>query len=112
MPEMSGPPQRQEGEGRMNYEQLAVAMKAIGELSIKLRAPGDWYVNHRGVERREVGCLSSGCVSGKTPEDAIAQHWVWLTDPKFYLLISPGGNREAVRWNGFMWERVDEERAA
>jgi hypothetical protein len=77
-----------------------------------MRKIGDWYVNHVGVERREGSLLSSGCVSGAgTPEEAVEQHWTWLTDPKYYLILGAYlEQRQAVRWNGFMWKEVEEEK--
>ena len=63
-----------------------------------------------GVERKEGGCLSSGCDNGKTPEEAVNQRWKWVTDPRYYIVTEAGGSkRHAVKWNGFMWETVEED---
>jgi len=76
-----------------------------------LRDGGTWYLSQRGVERKEGGCLSSGCDHGRTIDEAIQQHWEWITDPEYYVVIDAvGEHRRAVRWNGFMWEDVVEEK--
>ena len=95
----------------MDWQQKLEACQAMGDISLKMRKPGDWYVNHSGVERREGSCLSSGCVTGaKTPEDAVNQHWLWLTCPGYYLVQNAFSNRRAFRWNGFMWKEIEEKK--
>ncbi len=94
----------------MTYEQKFAALAALSPRPvIHMRKPGDWYVLMSGVERKEGGCLSSGCVSEATPSLAVEAKWLWATDPKYYLVINAmRDNRRAVKWNGFMWEDVDE----
>lgn len=99
----------------MTWEQKFQACNALRGgilVTLQMRAPGDWYVGNQHAERKEGGVLSGGCVTGaKTPEEAVNQHWDWLTDPKYYLVIGAyGSERKAVRWNGFMWESVNEAR--
>jgi hypothetical protein len=82
-----------------------------GETSLLMRDDGSWYLHQSGVERKEGGCLSGGCDSGRSPEEATEQHWKWITDPKYYIVIGAmSEQRRAVRWNGFMWEDVVEEK--
>jgi hypothetical protein len=79
--------------------------------SLLMRDDGSWYIHQPRVERKEGGCLSGGCDSGNSPEEATEQHWRWITDPKYYIVIGAySDNRRAVRWNGFMWEDVVEEK--
>ena len=79
-------------------------------ISIAMRDRGDWYIQHRSIERKEGGCLSSGLTSGSSPEEATNQFWEWAIDPKYYMVVNAGSDRRhAVRWNGFMWEDVVEE---
>lgn len=94
----------------MTYEQKFAALGAISfNPALHMRKPGDWYVSLSGVERKEGGCLSSGCVSEATPEMAVESKWAWAINPNHYLVINAmRDNRRAVRWNGFMWEDVDE----
>jgi len=94
----------------MTYEQKFAALAAISpHPALHMRKPGDWYVLMPGVERKEGVCLSNGCVSQPTPELAVEEKWNWATDPNYYLVINAmRENRRAVKWNGFMWEDVDE----
>lgn len=86
----------------MTWEQKLQACQSIGNISLHMRRPGDWYVNH-SVERVEGPCLSGGCVSdATTPEKAVDQHWAWLTDKKYPVIRRHDARR--VQWNGFMWE--------
>lgn len=96
----------------MTYEQMMYALKAIcNDVSVGIRRPGDWYVTMQNVERKENGCLSSGCDSGKSPECAITSRWIWATSSEHYLVINAyKANRRAVKWNGFMWEDVEEDK--
>ena len=95
----------------MSYEQMMQALKAICvNVGVHMRRPGDWYVVMPGVQRKEGGCLFSGCDSAKDPEAAIRSRWIWAIDPAHYLVINAyHGTRRAVKWNGFMWEEVQEE---
>lgn len=96
----------------MTYEQMMCALKAICHgVSVCIRKPGDWYVTMPNVERKENGCLSSGCDSGKDPEAAIRSRWIWATASEHYLVVNAyQASRRAVKWNGFMWEDVVEEK--
>lgn len=97
----------------MNWQQKALAIRSLTGafgFSLNLRGEGDWYVSASRVSRKEGGCLSSDFTSGKTPDEAVEQWWDWATDPKYYLVTtSKEGQRRAVKWNGFMWEDVNEE---
>lgn len=99
----------------MTWQHKALAIKSLTGLfgfSLNMRGVGDWYVSANGVHRKEGGCLSGGFTSGKTPDEAVEQWWDWATDPGYYLVTSNrDGQRRAVKWNGFMWEDVDEETA-
>ena len=96
----------------MTYEQKFAALGALCFApALHMRKPGDWYVSMLGVERKEGPCLSGGCISEPTPEAAVDAKWEWAIDPRYYLVINAmRDKRRAVRWNGFMWEDVDEHR--
>lgn len=95
----------------MTWEQKLQACKALKEeISLKMRKPGDWYVS-QGIECKDGPFLKSKYGNGTTPQEAVENHWIELTvlQPDQYLVI--GGNkpdRRCVRWNGFMWEDIDE----
>lgn len=94
----------------MNWEQKFLAMKAIGEASLHMRQPSDWYVLVSGVEVKNGPMLESCGASGATPEEAVNAKWTALTDlkPDTYLVSRAYGVRSAFRWNGFMWAPVHE----
>jgi hypothetical protein len=74
-----------------------------------MRKSGDWYVNHQ-VDVKNGSVLEGRHGNGRSPIDAIHDHWRQLTElkPHEYLVLSAMNNRYAVRWNGFMWEQVQE----
>ncbi len=90
----------------MNWEQKLAALNAIAETSLRMRAPGDWYVSAHprgvvgdGFERGTYG-------NGVTPEAAVNNDWKQLVDElPVDLSIRIRGDRQ-VRWNGFMWQDV------
>ena len=100
----------------LSWEEKAAALQALVgwyNFGLKMRCPGNWYVQHSGLERKEGGCLSGGLQNGKTPQEAVVQCCDWATDdshPEYYLVVDAmGPKRRAVRWNGFMWEDVEED---
>ena len=96
----------------MDWQQKFKAIRSLNpfDTSLMMRDRGDWYLHH-GVERKEGGGLSGGLTSGETPEEAITQAWDWFTDPKYYIVVNAyRNNRRAVKWNGFMWEDITEEK--
>lgn len=96
----------------MTWEQKVQACQALGEFSLKMRHPGDWYVNQSRVEVSDGHILSGGCVSGaKTPEEAVDKHWDWLTalgSDERIVVNADNLDRRAYRWNGFMWAEQPE----
>lgn len=94
-----------------NYEQMFAAINALAPASVMMRKPGDWYVRQSGVDVKRGRLLCSAYGNGDSPEAAIRDHWTKLTSvaaPHYIVLIAGGPGRTAVRWNGFMWERVQE----
>ena len=97
----------------MTWEEKLAACAAIGhEIGLRMRKPGDWYVEHRGVEVKEGPMLASRYGNGETPQLAVEDHWQQLTvlAPREYVVLDAGSGerRRAVRWNGFMWMDVKE----
>lgn len=103
----------------MNWKEKMDALSALDEdISIKYRESGfigdrklePWYVKQR-VEIKKGGVLKSVSGNGETVEEAIEDHWRQVTElePGEYIVINPGGeDRQAVKWNGFMWKRIVE----
>jgi hypothetical protein len=106
----------------MDWQRKAAALNALAEIKISIRTPGDWYVL-QSVNIREKNVMVGVCGNGKTPEEAIEDHWRQAVDDiiedhwrqavddigDHYLVAREGGHpRRAVRWNGFMWEDVPE----
>lgn len=96
----------------MTWEQQLEACKAIGDVSLRMRKPGNWYVEHRGVNVKTGPVLEGRYGNGVGPMEAVLDHWSKLTAllTTEYIVLSPvGPNRRAVIWNGFMWQDVDEK---
>lgn len=96
---------------QMTWEQMLSAVQALGEASLRMRQPGDWYVEQPRVDKKERGSsvIGSAYGNGSTPEAAVRDHWWTLTDLKpneIIVIDSLRATRRHVRWNGFMW--VDE----
>ena len=98
----------------MDWQQKALALQLLvgwQNFSIKMRCVKNWYVRIKGLQRKEKSMLSSGWSQGITPQDAVEQYWEWATGSGHYLVLnSYAADRRAVKWNGFMWEDVTEEK--
>lgn len=91
----------------MTWEQKFAAILALApDACLRMRCSGDWYVSNGHIEIKD-GCgLVSPTERGRTPEDAVEQHWGRLTNlPSDQCLVLDAYNdkRRQVRWNGFMW---------
>ena len=100
----------------MDWQQKAAALDALKAIEIRIRKPGDWYVHH-GVEIKDNGLLCGDYGNGKTPEDAILDHWERLVTaieqtPKYLVVNAMTERRRAVRWNGYMWQDVPEPKTS
>ena len=92
----------------MTYEQKIQACQAVGEFSLCMRRPGDWYVDH-AVEMKDTPESALLCVTygnGATPEDAVEDHWKILTAPAPMVIVLHADRRRLVHWNGFMWQDI------
>ena len=93
----------------MNWEEKCYALKALGDIGLRMRKPGDWYVDHRGVDCIEVGrngMLVGRFGNGPTPQAALENHWDRLNDESVARIVinAYGKLRREVRWNGYMWD--------
>lgn len=106
----------------LTLDQKAAALAGLAELHVVYRekqwrvrsGSKAWYVLQH-VEIKDGPMLSGDYGNGWTPEAAIEDHWRRLVDelpPGKYLVLHAGDpeKRRAVRWNGFMWETITEEK--
>jgi hypothetical protein len=96
----------------MNWEQEFQACQALCEHTLRMRKPGDWYVSALGLNVKEGPFLCGRYGNGDSPIAAISDHWTKITNLKDdeYLVVDSYKGRQAVKWNGFMWEPVIEEK--
>ena len=94
---------------KVDWEQKLQALNAIGDCKLIMRQPGNWYVS-QGVDVKNIHVLEGRYGNGRTPQEAVEDHWNSLTNlaEHEYVVGREGcvGDRTAVRWNGFMWARV------
>jgi hypothetical protein len=94
----------------MPWQRKLDAFQALGDTCLRMRKPGDWYVEAVSVMVKEdpKDCTVVGIYgNGATPEAAVLDHWRKLVDElpaKSHLVIERGSRR--VRWNGYMWRDV------
>lgn len=96
----------------MNWEQKLYALNALAEAKLLMRKPGDWYVS-QSAEIKNGAVLEGSYGNVASPEEAVEDHWETLTRlaPGQYIVVRAfRDDRKAVRWNGFMWEAVIEDR--
>ena len=98
----------------MNWQEKLHALNAIADVSLRMRKPGDWYVD-QSVEIGGMNCLLLGDYgNGVSPEEAVQAHWQRLVvdlKPKEYLVIHAGTEyRKHFRWNDFMWKELQVEK--
>jgi hypothetical protein len=94
------------------WEQKFEAMQGLGEASLKMRAPGTWYVSQPGVEikavTRDKQPIERGpALDGKTPEEAVTFRWTALTNAP--VEHKRGRILRTVRWNGWFWADIHTE---
>jgi hypothetical protein len=91
----------------MTWEQKLAALQALGDCSLRMREPGDWYVCDH-IEIGGNGFLLSPTCGETTPEKAVETVWAqYVTNlpSDRHLVINAGAiNRRHVRWNGYMWK--------
>ena len=96
----------------MDWEQKLEALSCLGEVSLMMRQPGNWYVHGpAGVEIKEEGCLASPTQRGATPRAAVEECWIQYTKlaADRYLVVNAMArdSRRHIRWNGFMWQELE-----
>jgi hypothetical protein len=99
----------------MMWEEKLAALQALApwETSLRMRKPGDWYVDQHDVECIEVGhrgMLALRYGNGPTPEAAVEDHWQQLTSNDVEAIVlhaTDAEKRREVQWNGFMWRTLE-----
>lgn len=84
-----------------------MALRALGELALNVRADGTWYVNLPHVEIKNGAMLTTPTQTAPSPQKAIAEAWNTYSTG-LVIVQHPGQPRRALRWNGFMWADVVE----
>lgn len=93
----------------LTWEQKLQALQALGPCALRMRRPGDWYVD-TSISVKDGPMLCGRIGSGSSPTDAVLSQWERVTALKageYLVIYNP--IRAAVKWNGFMWAHVDEE---
>lgn len=88
------------------WQDRFAAIQVLGDASVRMRKPGDWYVSQTGVEIGDGRLLSSVGGDGRTPDEAIETHWRNLTtlpEGKF-LSLRRDGQRLCAAWDGDGWK--------
>jgi len=88
----------------MTWEEKLAALNCLGDATLNMRKPGDWYVCLM-AEIGGDGLLIEGCGNGRTPEAAVENEWTRLTSIPFDRYVRIRGGRK-VRWTGYMWSDV------
>lgn len=90
----------------MKWETKLAVLKALSPHHLEMREPGDWYISS-SVEIAGSGFLVGVLGNGRTPEDAVNDHWKQLVEDlptDRYLRGGTPGHTVYARWNGYMWE--------
>jgi hypothetical protein len=96
----------------MTWEQKFEAINALSDTSLRMRSPGDWYIDCRGREVGGDGFLTGMYGNGRTPEEAVNDDFEKMTTveyPKYIRIGDGNGGHIHVRWTGFMWRTVGSE---
>lgn len=99
----------------MHWEYKLQALNAIADCHLIMRKPGDWYVSAEMSIKKDGGCTLVGEFgNGNSPQSAVDQHWDKYSelDSDHFVVAKKYGKRVAVRWNGFMWDHVEESAQA
>lgn len=94
---------------KMTWEEKLSACCSIADTSLSMRKPGDWYVSSgmEVIERGHRGVLVGSYGNGKTPEEAVENHWKKLVEnPEVECIVvhAMRDDRRELIWNGFMWQ--------
>jgi hypothetical protein len=91
----------------VNWEEKFMAINALSQASLRMRHPGDWYVE-QSIEIGGDGLLTSVFGNGGTPSEAVDDHWIKITSIQYskYLVVGHGEQRRHYRWQYCLWKEV------
>lgn len=93
----------------MTYEEKFLALQSLTSHCLRMRRVGNWYVDS-GLEIKDGAIFSGDYGEGKTPEEAINNHWDIYSKvklPNTIVVNDYTENRHEYIWNGYMWKEVN-----
>ena len=100
---------------RLSWEEKLSALQNLCECHLVMRKPGDWYVSAH-MEIKDECVLVGSYGNGKTPQEAVEDHWrIYTTEAtplKPIVTNAMNDRRKHWFWGGFMWIEVPQEKAA
>lgn len=93
------------------WEDRFAALQVLGEASVRMRKPGDWYVDQRvGVSNGAIVRSSYG--NGATPQEAVEDHWLIYSavGGNEWIASGSGDDRINAVWDGDAWKTWKPER--
>lgn len=94
---------------QLTWEEKLQALQWLCDTSLRMRRPGDWYINTVGRQIRQGGsAILSACYgNGSTPELAVLDDWKKVATglPSTSAVLVQG---KAYQWHGFGWKEVTE----
>jgi hypothetical protein len=96
------------------WEDRLGAMKVLGDVTLHMRKPGDWYASHSNVGISNGAIVSSGAGNGRTPEEAVNDLWRGLTQISDgeWIAVGHGDNRINAVWDGDAWKTWKPQRVS
>ena len=91
----------------MSWEEKLLCLQGLGETSLRMREPGNWYVDAR---RRDCirGIFAVGAYgNGNTPQAAVEADWAIISKEP---CVRAGDAH--YTWNGSMWDRLTDSEVA
>lgn len=88
-----------------SWQDRLAAMQVLADASVRMRKPGDWYVQ-QGISVSNGVILSGYYGNGSTPEAAVEDHWRIYTrlDEGTWIAVKDGDDRMNAVWDGDAWK--------
>lgn len=92
----------------MTWEQQLEALQSLGRCCLKMRVPGNWYVEQPRVSIATGGMLVGKFGQGTSPEEAVEDHWrqytTYVKDERVKVEQAGKVTGLYVRWDGYRWK--------